>query len=386
MNKLNIKILNIAGISWIGILIIIAIIFKGIAQDDITLKETFKDHFLIGAALNNAQFSGYDTLSADLVKKHFNTLTPENVLKWEPVHPQKDKYDFEAADRFVEFGQKNNMFIVGHTLVWHAQTPRWVFETDSNKAADRGTLLNRMKDHIMTVVGRYKGRIKGWDVVNEALNDDGTLRQSRWMKIIGEDYLLKAFEYAHEADPNAELYYNDYSLENEPKRKGAIALIKKLQSQGIKVTGVGLQGHYKMDWPTSAQLDSTIKDFAALGIKVMITELDIDVLPYKNISAEVTLRMEKKDEFDPYKNGLPDSVQNSLAERYSDLFKVLVQNKNTVDRVTFWGVTDKESWLNYWPIRGRTNYPLLFDRSGRSKMAFDAVIKTVVDFQKDSQD
>jgi len=386
MNKLNIKILNIAGISWIGILIIIAIIFKGIAQDDITLKETFKDHFLIGAALNNAQFSGYDTLSADLVKKHFNTLTPENVLKWEPVHPQKDKYDFEAADRFVEFGQKNNMFIVGHTLVWHAQTPRWVFETDSNKAADRGTLLNRMKDHIMTVVGRYKGRIKGWDVVNEALNDDGTLRQSRWMKIIGEDYLLKAFEYAHEADPNAELYYNDYSLENEPKRKGAIALIKKLQSQGIKVTGVGLQGHYKMDWPTSAQLDSTIKDFAALGIKVMITELDIDVLPYKNISAEVTLRMEKKDEFDPYKNGLPDSVQNSLAERYSDLFKLLVQNKNTVDRVTFWGVTDKESWLNYWPIRGRTNYPLLFDRSGRPKMAFDAVIKTVVDFQKDSQD
>jgi len=386
MNKLNIKILNIAGISWIGILIIIAIIFKGIAQDDITLKETFKDHFLIGAALNNAQFSGYDTLSADLVKKHFNTLTPENVLKWEPVHPQKDKYDFEAADRFVEFGQKNNMFIVGHTLVWHAQTPRWVFETDSNKAADRGTLLNRMKDHIMTVVGRYKGRIKGWDVVNEALNDDGTLRQSRWMKIIGEDYLLKAFEYAHEADPNAELYYNDYSLENEPKRKGAIALIKKLQSQGIKVTGVGLQGHYKMDWPTSAQLDSTIKDFASLGLKIMITELDIDVLPYKNISAEVTLRMEKKDEFDPYKNGLPDSVQNSLAGRYSDLFKVLVQNKNTVDRVTFWGVTDKESWLNYWPIRGRTNYPLLFDRSGRSKMAFDAVIKTVVDFQKDSQD
>jgi len=386
MNKLNIKILNIAGISWIGILIIIAIIFKGIAQDDITLKETFKDHFLIGAALNNAQFSGYDTLSADLVKKHFNTLTPENVLKWEPVHPQKDKYDFEAADRFVEFGQKNNMFIVGHTLVWHAQTPRWVFETDSNKAADRETLLSRMKAHIMTVVGRYKGRIKGWDVVNEALNDDGTLRQSRWMKIIGEDYLLKAFEYAHEADPNAELYYNDYSLENEPKRKGAIALIKKLQSLGIKVTGVGLQGHYKMDWPTSAQLDSTIKDFAALGIKVMITELDIDVLPYKNISAEVTLRMEKKDEFDPYKNGLPDSVQNSLAERYSDLFKVLVQNKNTVDRVTFWGVTDKESWLNYWPIRGRTNYPLLFDRSGRSKMAFDAVIKTVVDFQKDSQD
>jgi endo-1,4-beta-xylanase len=375
MYKLYFKKLNLAVTSLIGIFIIIAVGLKVNPPEDVALKEKFKDHFLIGAALNNAQFSGYDTLSADLVKKHFNTITPENVLKWGPVHPQKDKYDFEAADLFVEFGQKNNMFIVGHTLVWHAQTPRWVFEADSNKAADRETLLSRMKDHIMTVVGRYKGRIKGWDVVNEALNDDGTVRQSRWMKIIGEDYLEKAFKYAYEADPEAELYYNDYSLENEPKRKGAIALIKRLQSKGVKVSGVGLQGHYKMDWPTATQLDSTIKDFADLGLKVMITELDIDVLPYQNITAEVTFKMELQEKYNPYKNGLPDSVQKSLAGRYYDLFKVLIENKNTVDRVTFWGVTDKDSWLNNWPIRGRSNYPLLFDRDGKNKPAFDAIIK-----------
>jgi endo-1,4-beta-xylanase len=350
------------------------------AQKDISLKDVFKDDFLIGTALNESQFSGKDSISDPIVKKHFNTITPENVLKWGPIHPQKDKYNFEPSDQFVEFGEKNNMFIVGHTLVWHAQTPRRVFEIDSTKAADRETLLNRMKEHIFTVVGRYKGKIKGWDVVNEALDEDGTLRQSPWMKIIGEDYIAKAFQFAHETDPDAQLYYNDFSLENKPKRDGAIKLIKNLQSQGIKIYGVGLQGHYKMDWPTPVQLDSTIKDFAALGVKVMITELDIDVLPYQNITAEVNFRIntdkDLQEKFDPYKNGLPDSMQTSLAERYSDLFKILVQNKNSVDRVTFWGVADKDSWLNYWPIRGRKNYPLLFDRNGKPKPAFDAVIKT----------
>ena len=348
------------------------------AQNDISLKDVFKDAFLIGAALNNAQFSENDTLCADIVKKQFNTITPENALKWEPVHPQKDKYNFEAADRYVEFGEKNNMFIIGHTLVWHAQTPRWVFETDSNKAADRETMLSRMKDHIMTVVGRYKGKIKGWDVVNEALNEDGTLRQSRWMKNIGEDYLEKAFEYAHEADPGAELYYNDYSLENEPKRKGAIVLIKRLQSKGVKVSGVGLQGHYKMDWPTAGQLDSTIKAFAELGVKVMITELDIDVLPSAsmNYGADISLNVELQDKLNPYKNELPDSVGQLLAERYASLFRILVNNSKTISRVTFWGVTDKNSWLNNWPVRGRTNYPLLFDRNGKNKPAFDSVVKT----------
>jgi endo-1,4-beta-xylanase len=345
------------------------------AQSEPTLKSTFKNHFLIGTALNPRQFLEEDKLDASIVKKHFNSITAENVLKWENVHPEPNKYNFEPSDGFVEFGEKNNMFIIGHTLVWHAQTPRWVFQDSSGKSVDRETLLNQMKDHIQTVVGRYKGIVKGWDVVNEALDEDGTLRQSPWLKIIGEDYLEKAFEYAHEADPEAELYYNDYSLENEPKRKGAIALIKRLQSKGVKVSGVGLQGHYKMDWPTSAQLDSTIKDFAVLGVKIMVTELDIDVLPYKNISAEITLNVEMKGQIDPYNKGLPDSAQTALADRHKDLFEVLVKNKDNVSRVTFWGVTDKDSWLNNWPVRGRTNYPLLFDRNGEPKPAYEAVLK-----------
>jgi len=341
------------------------------------LKDVFKDYFMIGAALNQAQSSGKDMFSVNLVKKHFNTVTPENILKWESVHPEPEKYNFEPADTFVDFGKKNNLFIVGHTLIWHNQTPKWVFEDEQGNPVDRETLLNRMRSHIHTVIGRYKGRINGWDVVNEALDEDGTLRQSQWLEIIGDDYLIKAFEFAHEADPDAELYYNDYSLENEPKRNGAIKLIKKLLAEGVKIDGVGLQGHYKMDWPTTSQLDSTIKAFAALGIKIMITELDVDVLPYdwQNHGADITLNIELQEKLNPYKNGLPDSVQQSLAKRYASLFDVLTNNNETVSRVTFWGVSDKDSWLNNWPVRGRMNYPLLFDRNGEPKPAFEAVIK-----------
>ena len=341
------------------------------------LKDVFKDYFMIGAALNQAQSSGKDMFSVNLVKKHFNTVTPENILKWESVHPEPEKYNFEPADTFVDFGKKNNLFIVGHTLIWHNQTPKRVFEDEQGNPVDRETLLNRMRSHIHTVIGRYKGRINGWDVVNEALDEDGTLRQSQWLEIIGDDYLIKAFEFAHEADPDAELYYNDYSLENEPKRNGAIKLIKKLLAEGVKIDGVGLQGHYKMDWPTTSQLDSTIKAFAALGIKIMITELDVDVLPYdwQNHGADITLNIELQEKLNPYKNGLPDSAQQSLAKRYASLFDVLTNNNETVSRVTFWGVSDKDSWLNNWPVRGRMNYPLLFDRNGEPKPAFEAVIK-----------
>ena len=349
-----------------------------LAEDTLpALKEVFKSAFLIGAALNPEQFYERDARGAALIKTHFNSITPENVLKWESVHPEPGRYDFEAADRFVEFGEKNGMFIVGHTLVWHSQTPAWVFQDRNGNPVSRDTLLQRMRDHIHTVVGRYRGRIHAWDVVNEALNEDGTLRQSPWLRIIGEDYIAKAFQFAREADPSAELYYNDYSLENAPKRNGAIRLIRRLLDQGIPVAGVGLQGHNRMDWPTVAQQDSTIAAFAALGLKVMITELDIDVLPRatRQQGAEVTLRAEAREELDPYRAGLPDSVQQALARRYADLFRVYLKHKDAIHRVTFWGVTDGDSWLNYWPVRGRTNHPLLFDREGRPKPAFHAVVQ-----------
>ncbi len=340
------------------------------------LKDVFKDSFLIGAALNRAQFSEQDARGVPIVKTHFNTITPENVLKWELVHPAPDRYDFTAPDQFVAFGAKNGMFMVGHCLVWHSQTPPWVFQNEKGETATRELLLKRMRDHILTVVGRYRGRIRGWDVVNEALNEDGTLRASPWMKIIGEDYIAKAFEFAHEADPDAELYYNDYSVENEAKRNGAVELIRKLKARGVPVTGVGLQGHNNLEWPTVEQQDATIAAFGKLGVKVMITELDIDVLPRatRGQSADVADRAAFQAKLNPYTDGLPEDVQQALARRYADLFRVYLKHRGVVTRVTFWGVTDADSWKNNFPVRGRTNYPLLFDRSGRPKPAFYAVV------------
>jgi endo-1,4-beta-xylanase len=349
---------------------------NGFAQT--TLKDAFKNDFLIGAALNEAVFAGQNTNAAALVEAQFNTISPDNALKWQSVHPEPGRYHFGPADQYVEFGLKNHMFIIGHNLIWHQQTPRWVFQDDKGNPVDRDTLLQRMSNHIATVVGRYQGKIGGWDVANEALNEDGTLRESPWKKIIGEDYLLKAYQFAHEADPRAELYYNDYSLENAPKRDGAIALIKNLQAQGVPIAGVGLQGHYKMDWPSPEQLAETIEAFSRLGVKLMITELDMDVLPAATGSqaAEVSMNFKLQAKLNPYTNGLPDAVQQELAKRYADLFTVFVKHHDSVSRVTFWGVTDGDSWLNGWPVRGRTAYPLLFNRDGKPKPAFNAVLQT----------
>lgn len=341
-----------------------------------TLKDAFKEHFLIGAALNPSQFTERNAGQAALIKEQFNTITPENVMKWEHIQPEPGNFNFGPADRYVAFGETNRMFIIGHTLVWHEQTPRWVFEDGKGGPASRELLLARMSNHIHTVVGRYKGRVKGWDVVNEALNEDGSLRQSPWLKIIGEDFLVKAFEFARAADPAAELYYNDFSLENAPKRNGAIRLVKNLQAAGAPVTGLGTQMHVRMDWPTTQQVDDTLTAFGKLGLKVMVTELDVDVLPSRtrNRSADVSLRLAADPASNPYTNGLPAEVQQALASRYAELFAVYLKHADTLSRVTFWGVTDGDSWLNNWPVGGRTSHPLLFDRDGKPKAAFHLLV------------
>lgn len=349
------------------------------AEAQPVLKDAFAGRFRVGAALNGAQFSGRDARGAGLVATHFNTTTPENILKWESVHPERGRYAFDAPDRYVAFGEEHGMFIVGHTLVWHNQTPRWVFEDEAGNPVSRDTLLARMRDHIHTVVGRYKGRVNGWDVVNEALNEDGTLRQTPWMEIIGEDYIAQAFQFAREADPDAELYYNDYSLPNPAKRDGAVALIRTLQAQGVPVTGIGLQGHYNLNAPSLGRLDSALVAFTDLGIDLMITELDIDVLPraIRGQGADITQNAALQAQVNPYTEGLPDSVQQALAQRYAGLFGLFLDHSDALTRVTFWGVTDGDSWKNNWPVRGRTNYPLLFDREGQPKPAFEAVLRTV---------
>jgi endo-1,4-beta-xylanase len=301
---------------------------------------------------------------------------PENALKWERVHPQPETYDFSLTDQYVALGEKHHMFIVGHTLVWHSQTPDWVFQDTQGKPISREALLTRLHDHIFTVVGRYKGRIQSWDVANEALNDDGTMRDSKWKQIIGDDYLIKAYQWTHEADPSAELNYNDYSLELPAKRQGAVELVKKLQAAGIKVAVVGVQGHDNLDWPSTASEDETIDAFAKLGVKVAITELDIDVLPaMESHTADISLHIKSDLRLNPYPKELPDAVQKDLARRYADLFGIFLKHRDVMSRVTLWGVTDADSWRNDWPVKGRTSYPLLWDRAGNPKLAYDAVIK-----------
>jgi endo-1,4-beta-xylanase len=347
------------------------------AQAPTSLKAAYHGDFYIGAAINTAQITGEDTRGDAIIAAQFDSISPENCLKWENVHPQPDKYDFNLPDRYVAFGQKNHMFIVGHNLVWHSQTPAWVFHDDKGNLLTRDALLARMRDHIHTVVGRYKGRIQSWDVVNEALNEDGTLRPSLWYKIIGPDYIEKAFEYAHEADPGAQLNYNDYNLENEPKRNGAITLVKQLQAAGIPISTVGIQEHDSLDWPTLDQLNASIEAFGKLGVKVAISELDVDILPRatRQQTADVSVRAAQNPALNPWPNGLPDSVEQQLTKRYADLFGVYLKHREVVNRVTLWGVTDADSWKNDWPVPGRTNYPLLFDRSGKPKPAYDAVLR-----------
>jgi len=344
------------------------------------LKDVFGDKFYMGVAINRNQANGTDKKAQAILSSQFNSISPENDMKWEKIHPAKNTYDFKHADAYVDFGIKNKMFVIGHTLIWHSQTPDWVFEDSNGKPLSREALLTVMKDHITTVVTRYKGKISGWDVVNEAFNEDGTFRQSKWFTIIGEDFIEKAFEYAHAADPKAELYYNDYNVYKTAKRAGILKLVQKLKAANIAITAVGEQGHYNLSNPPVSEVESVITDFAALNIITNFTELDISVLPDKdaNLTADVSTKETYNAKYNPYTKSLPDAVLKSLAKRYADLFKVFVKHSDTVSRITFWGLTDGDSWLNDFPMPGRTNYPLLYDRKYNEKTEVINFIKSTL--------
>jgi len=344
-----------------------------------TLKDAYKKNFHIGVALNLDQIVGKEPKTIEVVEKHFNSITPENILKWEEVHPEPNRYNFDAVDRYVALGEKNKMHIIGHTLVWYMQTPDWVFQDEAGKTLNREALLERMKDHIFTIVGRYKGRIHGWDVVNEAVANDGQLRKSKWFEILGEEHIIKAFEYAHEADPDAKLYYNEYDYEVKPKCDGVVKLIKNLQSKGVHIDGVGIQGHWFTDYPCIGDVEKQILALSNLGIDIMITELDVSALPFYPVDSKVvdisSFDPELQKKYNPYPDVLIDSAQRDLAKRYADLFSMFLKHRNKISRVTFWAVHDEQSWRNYIPIKGRTDHPMLFDRNCKPKPVLDAIIK-----------
>ena len=344
-----------------------------------SLKKVYASDFLIGAALNLDQITGKDQKATTVIKQHFNSISPENILKWEEVHPEPERYDFTAADQYVAFGEKHQMQIIGHTLVWFHQTPDWVFEDQTGKPLSRAALLARMREHIFTVMGRYKGRIHGWDVVNEAIMQDGTFRKCKWLEIIGEDYVQQAFEYARAADPDAQLYYNEYDTEHQAKRDAVIRLIQNLQAHGVRIDGIGTQGHWFLDYPTLDEIEKSILELSKLNIPQMITELDIGVLPFYPVDSKMvdiaTFDSETQKKYNPYPDNLPDSVQKEQAKRYGELFALFHKLRDKLRRITFWAVHDQQSWRSYLPIRGRVDYPTLFDRQCRPKPALEAILK-----------
>jgi endo-1,4-beta-xylanase len=338
-----------------------------------SLREIFKSDFAIGTALSARQIEEGDPIEAGLIPQQFSAVTPENIMKAEIIHPGWDRYNFDPADKLVAYAKKHNMIVNAHNLIWHSQLPSYM-----RRMKDPDSVRRYFVNHISTVAGRYDGQVYSWDVVNEALNEDGTLRKSIFLNALGEDYVVDAFRLAQKAAPHTRLYYNDYNIESPKKRAGAIALIKKIQAAGVRIDGVGIQGHWKAGKIPLEDIEASIREFSALGVEVMFTELDLSVLPnpFNGNGADVNQRAANTESMNPYKNGLPDSVQATLTRGYEDLFSLFLKYPGKISRVTFWGVDDGQSWLNNWPVPGRTNYPLLFDRQFKPKPAFYGVIET----------
>jgi endo-1,4-beta-xylanase len=329
-----------------------------------TLKDAYKDFFPVGVAVAPRNLSSPE---AELIKQQFNSITPENAMKMGPIHPDKNRYNWKDADAIVEFGQTNGIKVRGHTLCWHNQTPRWFFTDSLGVQVTREELLARMKQHITEVMTRYKGKVYAWDVVNEAVPDTGKsiYRESKFYQIIGEDYIEKAFEYAHTVDPGAKLFYNDYNTESAAKREKIYQLVKKLKDKNVPIHGVGLQAHWSVYEPTQAELEKSITQFASLGLAVQITELDVSVYP-----KEHERRAKKGSE----ESVFTAEMEQKQAAHYKMIFDTFRKYKGTVTGVTFWNVSDKSTWLDNFPVPGRKDYPLLFDQNYKPKKAFDGVV------------
>ncbi len=328
------------------------------------LKDYYGTCFPVGVAVGPRDLSGE---TAGFILQHFNSLTPENAMKMGPIHPRKNQYFWRDADSIVNFAQRNGLRVRGHNLCWHEQTPSWIFTNGDGTEVTKEELLSRLRDHIFTVVKRYQGKIYVWDVVNEAVDDDSTkfLRNSKWYQICGEDFIAKAFEYAHEADPQAKLFYNDYNTERPEKTERVYRLLKKLVDAKVPVHGVGLQAHWSIYEPSEQELQSTIDKFASLGLEVQITELDMSIYPW-----EKERRQKRPGESDAL---TPDLEQKQI-QQYSKVFKIFRENKDRITSVTFWNLSDRYTWLDSYPVPGRKNYPLLFDTNLQPKKAYWEVV------------
>lgn len=341
------------------------------------LKDALGKYFQVGVALNTGVTSDGHEASDKLVDQHFNSVVAENCFKGEKVTPAEGVYEFNAPDSVVRYAEKHHLQLIGHCLVWHSQPPKWMFTYADGSQVSRDELIRRMQLHIRTMVGRYKGKVLGWDVVNEAFEDNGEYRKSPYYNIIGPEYLDIAFRTAHDVDPNVELYYNDYSLSKPEKRAAVCRLVRHLKKEGLRIDAVGMQSHNGLDYPDLKDYEASIDSFAACGVKVSFTELDINMLPSpkKFSGAGVEQNFEYQRQMNPYANGLPAKVEKQLNERWLAFFEIYKRHASQIERVTLWGLSDADSWLNNWPVKGRTNYGLLFDRNYQAKPVVSKIIE-----------
>jgi endo-1,4-beta-xylanase len=328
------------------------------------LKDYYKDYFPIGAAVTPRQLHGEDSA---LIVNHFNSLTAENAMKMGPIHPRENEYNWRDGDSIAFFAKKHGLRLRGHNLCWHAQAPSWMFTDDKGQTVTKEVLLKRLKDHITTVVNHYKDYVYGWDVVNEAIDDNDTVfyRKSQWYRICGEDFIAKAFEYAHAADPKAVLFYNEYSTENPRKREKMYQMVKKMKESGVPISGVGLQGHWSINNPSREELEKSIQMFASLGVQVQVTELDVSV--YAGRQGGQLIQGQGRDTA----TGYTPAMEEPQREKYKMLFDVFRENRDKITGITFWNLSDRYTWLDG---RGRKNYPLLFDINRQPKKAYWDVV------------
>lgn len=351
-----------------------------------SLKDAYADSFMIGAAISPLTISGRMPQAEELLLKHFNAVSPDNCLKPERVHPLPDTWRFNAADQYVQYAEDHDLWVLGHTLVWHNQTPDFYWFRPDGTPKSREELIETMREHIETVAGRYAGRIDAWDVVNEIIGEYGEYREKGWVKAFGGDgyeVVRNAFIFADRYAPDAELYYNDFNVWRPAHVDGIVTMVKKLQSENIRIDGVGIQAHWGLNYPKTEYIEHAIDTLASLGVKVMITELDVDVLPITRegqvIGQSLTEPQYQLEEFkeylDPYQDGMPADVAKQLDDRYEELFRIFLKHRDQIDRVTLWGITDDSSWKNGYPVPNRTNYPLLFNRDYTAKPAVDALLR-----------
>lgn len=351
-----------------------------------SLKDAFADDFMIGAAISPFTISGRNPQAEELLLKHFNAVSPDNCLKAERVHPRPDVWDFRAADQYVGYAEEHGLWKLGHTLVWHNQTPDFYWYRENGQPKSRAELIETMREHIETVAGRYAGRIDAWDVVNEIIGEFGEYRDKGWVHAFegdGYEVVRNAFIFADRYAPDAELYYNDFNVWRPAHVDGIVTMVKKLQAENIRIDGVGIQAHWGLNYPKTEYIEHAIDTLASLGVKVMITELDVDVLPITRegqvIGQSLTDPLYQHEEFkeylDPYQDGMPEEVARQLDARYEELFGIFRRHSAQIDRVTLWGITDDSSWKNDYPVPNRTNYPLLFNRDYTAKPAVDALLR-----------